>query len=279
MWKSATIWFYCDVPVEAKTSSESFNWPGSDCFRDLPASNLIVYFAAHFQLYGGSTLKSAHILSALLERHLRNKGNGSGSHFSLTWAEDRDRMDLPLPSSPAVLQVTQARRVSTTITQELVRKMHIFGPYPRPSELKLPGTGPWELHVQALLVSQHQAHIWEPLLWSDYLDALVGGCCEFLSNSAADALKTLPWSLKFWYITLVLNVRWEAGPGARRAAFSIVTINWSWRTPSPGKWNFTICLSCFVWQEDKMKQWMLKWFENVSMQREMWGGVRMKECL
>lgn len=192
MWKSATIWFYCDVPVEAKTSSESFNWPGSDCFGDLPASNLIVYFAAHFQLYGGGTLKSAHILSALLERHLRNKGNGSGSHFSLTWAEDRDRMDLPLPSSPVVLQVTQARHVSTTITQELVRKLHIFGLYPRPAELKLPGTGPRELRVQALWVSQHQAHIWEPLLWSDHLDALVGGvlwasvefCCSCIEDTA-----------------------------------------------------------------------------------------------
>ena len=64
-------------------------------------------------------------------------------------------MDLPLPSSPVVLQATQARSVSTTITQEFVRKIHILGPYPRAAELKLPGTGPPELCVQALRVSQH----------------------------------------------------------------------------------------------------------------------------
>ena len=28
-----------------------------------------------------------------------------------------------------------------------------------------------------------------------------------------------------------------------------------------------------------MKQWMLKWFENVSMQCEMQGRVRIKESL
>lgn len=68
-------------------------------------------------------------------------------------------MDLPLPSSPVVLLVTQAGSISSTITQELVRKMHILGPYPRASELKLPGTGSSELRAQALRVSQHQAHV------------------------------------------------------------------------------------------------------------------------
>lgn len=187
-------------------------------------------------------------------------------------------MDLPLPSSPVVLLVTQAGSISSTITQELVRKMHILGPYPRASELKLPGTGSSELRAQALRVSQHQAHVWEPLLWSDNPYSWEGAVnfCRILLQLHWRHYRGL-WSSD------KLSLSWmcagRAGPGARRTAFSIVTTNWSWRTPSPGKWRFTICFSCFVWQEDKMKQWMLKWFENVSMRCEMQGRVRIKESL